>query len=76
MSLVLKISRPQTRVWLQEARSLWSLRKFDKAADRAAKVVKAEGAAVFAPQDKPLLDAAMARIAELKRRAANAKKKP
>lgn len=74
MSLVVKIGSPQTRVWLQEARSLWSMRKFDKAADRAAKVVKAEGTAVFSPQDKPLLDAAMARLAELKRRAAKAKK--
>jgi hypothetical protein len=76
MSLVQKISSPQARAWLQEARSLWSLRKFDKAADRAAKVVKAEGAAVFAPQDKPLLDAARARLAELEKRAANAKKTP
>lgn len=69
MSLVLKTSSPQAQMWLQEARSLWSLRKFDKAADRAAKVVKSQGQKVFAPSDKPLLDAALQRIAELKRRA-------
>jgi hypothetical protein len=69
MSLVQKTSSPQARMWLQEARTLWSLRKFDKAADRAAKVVKSEGQGVFSPQDKPLLDAALKRIAELKRRA-------
>lgn len=73
MSLVLKTSSPQGKMWLQEARSLWSLRKFDKAADRAAKVVKAEGQGVFSPQDKPLLEAALKRIAELKRRANKAK---
>ncbi|MFT3711366.1 MAG: hypothetical protein QM817_27350 [Archangium sp.] len=70
MSLVVKINSPQARMWLQEARTLWSLRKFDKAADRAAKVVKAEGQGVFAPQDKELLAAALKRIAELKKRAA------
>jgi len=75
MSLLRQIKSPQVKMWLQEARSLWSLKKFDKAADRAAKVVKLEGNDVFAPNDKPLLDAAIARLAELKRRAAEAKKK-
>jgi hypothetical protein len=75
MSLLRQIKSPQVKMWLQEARSLWSLKKFDKAADRAAKVVKVEGNDVFAANDKPLLDAAIARIAELKRRAAEAKKK-
>ena len=74
MSLVQKTGSSQTRMWLQEARSLWSLRKFDKAADRAAKVVTAEGQGVFSPQDKPLLEAALKRIAELKRRAGKAQK--
>lgn len=73
MSLVVKVNSPHARMWLQEARTLWSLRKFDKAADRAAKVVKVEGVGVFAPQDKPLLEAAMKRIAELKKRQAKQK---
>jgi hypothetical protein len=55
-------------MWLQEARSLWELKKFDKAADRAAKVVKEEGQDVFPANDKPLLLAALARMAELKKR--------
>lgn len=68
MSLLRQIKSPQVRMWLQEARSLWALKKFDKAADRALKVVKAEGHDVFAPTDKPLLAAALARAAELKKR--------
>ena len=74
VSLLRQIKSPAVRMWLQEARSLWSLKKFDKAADRAAKVVKAEGTDVFGPNDKPLLDAARARINELKKRAAASKK--
>lgn len=61
MTLTRQVKSTVTRGWLQEARELWRQKKADAATERALRVFKAEGAGVFAPTDKALLEATLAR---------------
>ncbi len=70
MSLQPKVKSPSVRMWLQEARALWTLKKFDSAAASALKAYRAEGREIFTVNDAPLLAAALARASAEKKKKA------
>ena len=67
VTLTKQVKSTVTRGWLQEARELWRLKKVDAATERALRVYRAEGREVFAPSDKALLEATLARAQKPRR---------
>ena len=68
MALVQQIKSPQARMWMQSARFLWTEGKRESAIAFAVRVYRAEGRGVFGTADAELLAAALAHIAQTKKK--------